>query len=296
MEQQTPKKRRRFGDRYDGRKLRSLDPLNMVAPFIMPTRTGSSNYYYGTVELDKADPYIRQKRVEGLKGFGLLAFFVAMYVRILSQRPGLNRFVAGRRLFARHHIDINLVIKKDMTLEGQETGVKFRCQPTDTAEDVYRRLVEAVTEGKEQGDSNGVDSYARILKRIPRSFLHFFVWLMTKLDYFGLMPKAINHVSPFHCTLFLADLGSIGLPPVHHHLYDFGTCPMFVIFGRKYKKTVTDKDGSPREVRCVDYTLTLDERVCDGFYFSGVLKMMEDIFKNPAQLDNPPEKVVEDVE
>ena len=38
------KRKRRFGDRKDGRRLRSMDPLSRVASYIMVNRSGASNY------------------------------------------------------------------------------------------------------------------------------------------------------------------------------------------------------------------------------------------------------------
>ena len=289
-------KPRRWGDRYDGRRIRSADPINVVIPFIMPRRTGASNMYYNSLSLNEAEKYIRQKRVEGLKGFGVLTFFLAVYTRVLSQRPGLNRFIAGHRLFARRHIDFCLAVKKEMSVDAQETTIKIRCQPTDTAADVHARLMAAIGEAKATGDSNTTDQYARLLAKIPRVFLKFTISLFKFLDYFGKLPKTLNWVSPFHASLFIADLGSLGLPPVHHHLYDFGNCSMFIIFGAKYKKTEPDAQGNPVTRKMMDYTLTLDERVCDGFYFSGSFKFFNDIFQNPFQLDQPPARVIEDID
>ncbi len=290
------KRKRRFGDRYDGRRLRSLDPLNTILYFVLNTRTGAANQFFGKEEIRAAERYIRQKRADGLKGFGMLVFFLTLFVRIVSQRPALNRFVAGHRMYARNSIDINFAVKKSLSVDGQETTVKITCDPRDTAEDVYRRVVEAVELAEQEGDSNEVDGAARALKHLPRPIMTFFVWFMKFLDQHGRMPKALNKVSPFHGTLFLADLGSINLPPVHHHLYDFGNCGLFLVFGRKNVEYVLDRDGKPKEQRYIEYSLTLDERICDGYYFSKVHKMVHDIFQNPEQLDHPPERVVEDVD
>ena len=289
-------RKRRLGDRRDGRRLRSLDPLNRVSPYIMGTRAGATNYFQAEVDIRTAEAYIRKKRVEGLKGFGLLHFWIAAYVRVVSQRPGVNRFIAGQKLFARHNIEINFIVKKEMTLEGQETSVKIVCQPTDTSADIFRRVTAAIHEGRQAGDSNGVDDTARILGKIPGFLLKFVVWLLKKLDYIGKVPKSLIAVSPFHGSIFITDLGSINLPPVHHHLYDFGNIPLFLSIGPKQKATVLDKQGQPYEHRFLTFSLSLDERITDGFYFSGVFRQIRDLFAHPEQLDLPPEKVVEDVD
>ena len=289
-------RKRRWGDRRDGRRLRSTDPLNRLAPYIMGTRSGATNYFHGELDIRNAERYIRQKRIEGLRGFGLLHFFIAAYVRVVSQRPGINRFVAGQKVFARHSIDIMFTIKKELSVAGQETAVKITCDPSDTALDIFLRVSEAVAEARYDGDSNAVDFAARFFAMIPGLLLKFVIWLLKKLDYFGLMPRAIEKLSPFHGSLFITDLGSINLPAVDHHLYDFGNIPMFLSFGPKEKEYVLDKHGQLNERRFFRFTLSLDERIIDGFYFSGVWRMIRELFEHPEQLDDPPGRVEEDVE
>ena len=291
-----PLRKRRWGDRSDGRKLRSLDPLNRVSPYIMDTRGSATNYFQGRLTIRAAERFIRQKRVEGLKGFGLLHFFIAAYVRVVSQRPGINRFISGQKLFARYNIEVLFTLKKELSLDGQETVVKVVCDPTDTALDIFLRVSEAMKEARQTGDTNDVDVAARVLGKIPGFLLKFTVWALKKMDYVGMIPRFLIELSPFHGSLFITDLGSIKLPPVHHHLYDFGNIPLFLAFGPKQKEFTIDKNGHLVEQRFLDFTITLDERITDGYYFTGVWRMINDIFLHPEQLDFPPEHVVEDVE
>jgi len=37
------------------------------------------------------------------------------------------------------------------------------------------------------------------------------------LDYFGLAPYSLIKVSPFHGSMFITSLGSLGIPPIYHH-------------------------------------------------------------------------------
>lgn len=290
------KQHKRKGGRYDGFRIRTADPVSVLIPFIMPTRTGASNNHYGSINIDIVERYNRQKRAEGYKGFGMLAFFMAAFVRIISQKPRINRFISGSRLYSRDYVEFSLAVKKEKTVEGQETIVKVHCSLTDTAAEVYQKLYDAIFEGKKLDDANSTEKYAKLLFRVPRVVLKFFITMMKVLDYFGKMPKAVHNASPFHTSIFVSDLASIDLPPINHHLYDFGTCSLFFNFGKKYSVDENDLNGETVSVKMIDYSMTMDERICDGFYFSGVLKMFNNIFKNPEQLDLPPEKVVEDVE
>ena len=108
--------KRRFGDRAEGRRIRSIDPMAIVAPFIMSSRVGSQNLFQDSVNLAAMERFVHKKREEGLSGFGAMHVLIAAYVRTISQRPGINRFLSGLRLYARHNIEIVMAIKKAMNL------------------------------------------------------------------------------------------------------------------------------------------------------------------------------------
>lgn len=288
MKSAAKKYHRRLGDRPDGRRLRSLDPLFCVAPYIMKQKSGASNFYSGSIEISQADRYIKEKRRENMPGLGMLHFFIAAYIRTISQRPALNRFVSGQKVYTRFGIDINLTVKKELTVAGQETTVKVHFEPTDTIHEVYNKVQSAVAEAKQQGDSNKTDKAARLFKLIPGLALKFVIRILETMDYFGIMPRFLLELSPFHGSIFISDLGSVGLPPVNHHLYDFGNIPVFLCFGTKSHMN----DGQ----KCfIDFAVTIDERICDGFYFVGILRLVRRVFKNPEMLDTAPQSVIEDV-
>ena len=252
----------------------------------MKTRNGAANHFTGTLNISEVEKYIRAKRRENMPGLGLLHFFIAAYVRVVSQKPAINRFVAGRKIYAHTDISVCLAVKKEMTVDGQETTIKIFFEPTDTIDIVYQKVQKTIEEAKIKGDSNNTDKAARILNYVPGILLSFVIKIIEFLDYFGLLPKKLIDLSPFHGSIFISDLGSIGLPPVNHHLYDFGTISAFLAFGTRYRGESS---------RLMQFTLTLDDRICDGFYYAGVFKLIQKIFKNPWMLDSPPEEVVEDI-
>lgn len=89
------------GDRSDGRRLRSLDPISGVGVYIMSRRNGANNLFRDGFECSAAEKYIREKREEGLDKFGYTHLLLAAYVRTVSQRPAINRFIAGHRIYTR---------------------------------------------------------------------------------------------------------------------------------------------------------------------------------------------------
>ena len=284
-----------WGDRVDGRKVRSLSPYSYVIPYIMKTRNTSSNFIADSIEATKMDAYIRKKRREGLAGFGITHVLIAAYVRTVSQYPGLNRFVNGQKIFSRPDIQVNMAIKKEMSTDSPDTTIKMFFKQTDTAEDVYKEISKKFAEAKKPSLDSSLDNTARILTYIPGLLLRFTVAFLQFLDYFGLLPNWLMHISPFHGSMFITSMASLGIPPIFHHLYDFGNVPLFIAFGIKRRENEVVDEGRVVKRQYVDYTVVTDERICDGFYYASALKYMKKIMVNPDMLDMPPEKVVPDV-
>ena len=288
-------RKKRVGDRKDGRLLRSLDPFYKFAPFIMKMKNDANNSFADSIEITEVERFLKKKRTEGYPGMGMLHVFLASYVRVVSQKPALNRFIAGQRIYARNCIEIVMIVKKKMSIEAGETSIKLKLDPRDTISDIYHKInaeVDKIKNGKE----TDTDDVAKALIKIPRVILKFCVFILGILEYFGKLPQSLIDASPFHGSLIVTDLGSIGIPPVYHHLYNFGNIPLFLAFGAKRRVCELQSDGSVAEKKYVDYTLVLDERISDGFYFAQVFKYLKSYIRHPQQLDVPPEAVVEDVD
>ncbi len=286
--------KRRFGDRRDGRRLRTLSPIQFLTSFIMPTRNDASNNFAGAVEVTDADRWLRAKRKDGYQGLGILHLFIASYIRVIAQFPALNRFVAGQHVYARNNIVINMMVRRGYTSESGSTCAKVVFEPTDTIYDVYRKMNEAVDEIRASDDS-GTERVAGILLKIPGLFLKFVVFILRCLDYFGILPRGIVDVSPFHGSLIITDLGSLGIPPIYHHLYNFGNLPVFLSLGAKRHAMELDRSGTAVERKYIDYKIVCDERIMDGYEYSAAFKYMKYYLKNPHELEVPPEKVAEDI-
>jgi len=278
--------KRRFGDRKDGRLIQSLAPFYKFMPYIMPTKNDACNQFEDCIEITNTDRWLRQKRLEGYKGLGYLHLFIAAYIRMVSLRPGINRFVAGRRIYARNNIEVVLTVRRSMSTTSNETTIKAVFAPTDTIFDVYRKMNEKIDEIKFGGEDNNTEQVAGALLKLPRFLLRFAVSCLRVMDYFGIIPQKLLDASPFHGSMIITDMGSLGIPPIYHHLYNFGNLPMFIAFGAKRK---------PVERKYIDFMAVMDERVCDGYYYASSFKYMKMYMHNPALLEVPPEKVVEDL-
>ena len=287
--------RRRFGDRKEGRRLRTITPLMAFTPFIMIDRNDSCNQFAGAVEISETDRWLRTKRAEGYKGLGMVHLFIAAYIRVLCHLPGLNRFVSGQRVYARNTITINMMVKRGITVDSEETCAKVDFELTDTIYDVYRKMNDAVEEIRSSDDS-GTEKAARILMSTPRLLLKLAVKLIKLADYFDWLPMSLLRVSPFHGSMIITDLGSLGIGPIYHHIYNFGNLPVFLAFGAKRREVELDRHGQPVEHKYVDYKIVCDERICDGNYYASAFKYLRYYLKNPHELERAPEKIIEDID
>lgn len=286
-----------WGDRPDGRRLRTLYPMAQISPYIMVTRNTSTNFFADTIEISAMERYIRQKRREGMSNFGLTHVLLAGYVRTVAKYPGLNRFLAGQKVYSRgDDIQFCMTAKKEMSSDAPDSVFKLHLAPTDTAQDVYQKFNAAVENIKSTPLDSDFDNTARALTLIPGVFLKFTVWLLRTLDYFGLLPKFLLEVSPFHGSVFFTSMGSLGIPAIYHHLYDFGNLPVFGAFGCKRRANEVLADGTVVQRKYVDLKFCLDERIVDGFYYATVFKYLKRLLQHPDVLDQPPEEVNRDID
>ena len=287
-----------WGDRKDGRKIRTLHPMAQITAYFQWERNICSNLFEESFEITNVDRYIRQKRREGLKDFGITHVLLSAYVRGVAKYPQLNRFINGQKVYSRgEDIQYCMVIKKEMSVDSPDTSIKVHLNPRDTAEDVYHKLNAAVSKVKatQELDSN-LDGLIMALNLIPGVVLKFTVWFLKLLDYFGMLPLWLMELSPFHGSLFFTSMGSLGIPPIYHHLYDFGNLPVFGAFGMKRRANEINDDGEVVQKKYIDVKFVLDERIVDGYYYATFFKYYRRLLAHPEVLDNPPEEVVKDID
>ncbi len=194
-------RKKRFGDRYDGIRIRKSDPINIIVPYLMKDRADSQVFFDAEIDLTKVEAAIQEKRKEGLD-IGVLDYVLASMVRTVSQFPRINRFVAGRRLFARDELRVSMVVKKELSLNTPGTAVKFKFDPASTVFDINKQIRDLIAENKGQETSNDMDKVVGILNKLPRPLFSFAINTLTWLDFHGHLPKLIHEVSPFHTSIF----------------------------------------------------------------------------------------------
>ena len=292
----APRKKRR-GDRKDGRRVSTAQPMAKMMAFIMKDRADAMNYFADELDVTETDAFCKKMIADGYEGFSFLHIMLAAYVRTISQKPALNRFISGQRIYARNNIEVNMVIKKDMSEDSPDTAISVIFEPDDTVIDIYEKFNAVVMKEKEKEDlDSSFDKTAGTLASLPRPILRFAVRMLFWLDYHGWIPKALTDLSPFHGSMIITSMGSLGIKPIYHHIYNFGNLPVFISYGVKRTEYKLKRDGSVEQRRMMDLKVVTDERICDGFYYASAFKMIRRFVEHPAVLLKRPEQIFEDID
>jgi hypothetical protein len=283
----------RIGDRYDGWRVRKVDTVFRVIPYFLRTRIDSQNFFEERVPIDHLETFIKEHK-EAMPDLSIMHIVIAALIRIISQRPNLNRFVVWNKIFARNHLSVAMIVKRTLSDEGEETMIKPIFDLEDTLQDVVKKIRIELDNNQKVGQKNGSDATSQALGYLPDFLLRIVVFFLFWMDKVGILPKLIYRVSPWHCSVFLTNIGSIGVESIYHHLYEFGTCSMFVAMGKKSRGNVIDKDGEVSMQKSIALKFVLDERVCDGFYYASSMRMLNKILSDPSVLLTPPESIVVD--
>ncbi len=272
-----------FGHRSDGRRLKTLSPFFRVIPNVMLERSDSQVYFKQDIMLKYMDEYIDKKATEGIKLSYMNIIYAAM-VRIVAERPQLNRFAMNGSIYARNEILVSLAIKKSLSDESEETTIKLPFTGEENIFEIKEKLDKAIEDNKKVTTENSTDRLAKTLSLVSDGTLRRIVKFLGFLDKHGIMPKAAINASPFHTSLFLTNVGSLGIDSIYHHLYNFGTTSLFFAMGKK-KKSFLYEDEEIREEKCITIAFVGDERICDGYYFANSFKLLTKYLRKPELLE-----------
>lgn len=273
--------------RKDGRYLKNTDAMYMVACHVMDKRYDAMNMVEVDIPIEPMRNYIGKKRNEG-KAVSHLALILAAYLRTTAEYPELNRFVVNKRIYARNEFAVGMVVLKP----GRENGTmnKMYFDLEDDIFTVQSKLDEYVQHNRQEGDTNGTDKIVNILLSFP-GILRFGVIFFKFLDKYGLLPKSVINMSPFHTSLVISNLGSIRSKHVYHHCYNFGTTGVIITMGSPIEVPVK-RAGRIEFEHCIPLGIVTDERIASGSYFTMCLHRVESYLNDPTQLEGPPKVVI----
>ena len=283
------KRKRRFGDRRDAWWVRDVPGLNTVMFHLMPRRTACEVFMNDSFDVTELLRYCEEKNAQHPDYKTTLFHCLLMAVaRMVRERPKMNRFIQGRRLYERFEISLAFVAKRRFTDHAEEALMFFTPTDEDTLDSLSYRIAGQVRETKKSEHSTGgIDAVVDGFAKIPRLLLMFAIWIIRCMDFWGVNPKALTDGDPNYTTVLASNLGSIRCPAVYHHLNNYGSNSMMIAIGTIRKEERIMPDGSKQLRDVVDIGATLDERIADGFYFVRSLKLVKHICEHPELLDRP---------
>ena len=268
--------------RTDGRKVREgLSAIERAIPYIMPKRVDAQNYVTEYVDEEAIRGYIREvRRVKGVR-LSRMAVLIAAYYLSARRHPYINRFVVNSRIYQRNHFCVSFVmLKSDTNGKGIQTTVKVFLEPGDNVFTINEKISALIEENSRPVNQNNTDKFAAFMFSIPL-LPKLVLGLARLLDHFGLLPRFVIDLSPFHTSMFITNLASIQTSSIYHHIYEFGTTSVFVSMGKSVPNFLTGELKS----KLIPIKVVMDERICTGHDYAVFYKTMRRFLKNPALLE-----------
>ena len=112
MENGEKKQRRKRGDRRDGRWVKAPG-LQTVMGYLLPKRTDCEVYLSDTLDATDLMAYLAEKNAQH-PDYKTTVFHCAVtgMARMVKERPLMNRFIQGYRIYERDEISISFVVKR----------------------------------------------------------------------------------------------------------------------------------------------------------------------------------------
>lgn len=283
-----------WGNRPDGRRIRNVDPTQLITGFLMKKRYDAMTMYEDSFNCEAWDTYIKEKEAQGIK-LGYMHIFIAGIVRMIALKPRLNRFVMNGKIYTRPKIWVSFTIHPELHINSPDTTIKLCFEGTETILEIAEAINEAIRkETILRTEENDTDKLVRFFTGIPSSVLNVVAGVLMWMDRHNMLPKSIIEFSPFHTSFYITNLKSLGINHVFHHTCEFGTNGLFFAMGKEKQVPVVEK-GEVVIQKHMPFSLVSDERFCDGLYYALALRELRKIMRNPVVLEEPLAQKVEDV-
>ncbi|MFT3764077.1 MAG: 2-oxo acid dehydrogenase subunit E2 [Minicystis sp.] len=273
--------------RGDGDYVEKVPAYRRIMPFIMPTRTESAVYFEQKIDATNGVAYIARWN-ERHPDQKITFLHLMMYgaIQSLHERPRLNRFTMGGHLYQRRGIWVSYSAKKAFNDDSPIVVVKQKFDPSMTFAQMVAEMYGSLKEGRSDKKSH-VDKELDLFLKAPAPVLRAGVSILRWLDSWNLLPHGFIEPDPMYSSLFIANLGSVKLDSAYHHLYEYGTIPLFGVLGRLQDAVVPGPDGTVRVRPQISVKWSYDERVDDGLYAAQSLELVRRRMEDPQQWCGP---------
>lgn len=262
--------------RKDAILLNDPDPFHSIVPYVMPKRTEAEVSTTCTFDITELLEFIKQHNQKEGTNYKLFHCICTAVARTIYHRPKMNIFIAGRKYWQRNDITLSFVAKQKFEDEAVETLMTLKVDPDMDLDSVSKLILGDVKKARSAGN-NSLDKTMEFVGKLPRFVLEIFFWILSRMEYHGIYPEDLAKGDPNYTTCLLSNLGSIGADSCYHHLSNFGTNSMMGTIGTIYHDETDDRDK-------VEMTITIDERIADGFYFAKSLRLLKYFLEHPQTL------------
>ena len=274
-----------FKKRRDGIYIKDLDPFKRLFPYVMEGRNNSVVYTIQRVDATNLLRFLESHNAGRPKEerVGLFHVFLAVIARTFHLRPELNRFIVGRRFYQHKDISITFVAKKEYTEEAPESEVRMAFSGTETLEEIRDRVNRKLSFARSENKGSD-DRLMELVASLPRPLVSLVVRLIKWLDYHNILPTFLMEAIPLYTSIYLANLGSIGLGAPFHHLFEMGSASSFLTIGKIEKQPVVDEAGAVVARDCIEFAFAFDERVSEGFNHIRSIQVFQNLLTHPELL------------
>jgi len=267
-----------FGRRPDATLARDISMLRRFMPFVSPRRNDSVVYYDMEIGVDAALRFLEERNRDRPPERRMTLFH--LYLRSLAMnihlRPGVNRFALAGRLWQRNDLWITYSAKQAIEDGAKMMTVKRRFPRDESLDEMVEGVLQGLR-GRRSGKETSSDKEMKLaLAWAPPFLIRFGLWCLHKANEWGMLPAKMIEDDPMFTTIFVANLGSLGMDAGYHHLWEYGTCSLFAMMGRVRER----HDG----VQVMTCRYTYDERVEDGLYAGITMAAIKECIENPEKL------------
>ncbi len=262
--------------RSDG-VLQSTHPYRRMLWYIMPTRNEAVVYFDSTIDAENLLSYLDTAK-DQLEA-NLTHAVVAAVATGLAENPKMNQFVVGKRLYAKNGRWVTFTMKrKKQAKKARLHAVKLQMPDGETFAQLVTRINDKINEGRSDKKLYS-DKEFDLLGALPRPLLGLGVQLLKRLDHYNLLPASFIENDAMYCSVFVTNLGSLQMGAGFHHLFEWGTCPLFLMVGEIEERAVV-RDGEIVVRKILPLRYSYDERIDDGltarFGIEAVKRVLED--------------------
>ena len=284
----STKRKKSFRDRKDAYYLGDLDAVHVLTPYMMPGRTNNEAVLNELVDITAINEYLAKKNTNNPE-FKYTWFHVisAAIAKTIILRPKMNYFISGHRYYERKTVEVAFMVKRKFDDHSEEAIAKCIIDPNggSPVEQFHDYVQKFVHKVRVEDKTDSTTDKMNVLKVLPRFVLKFIFWALGRMEYHGIYPEALKNDDPSYSSVYVSNLGSIKMNADYHHLYNWGTVSFFTVISEKKMRPFFNPDGTFEMRDSIKLGLTIDERIADGYYFAGSIKILRHLLQHPELLD-----------